>query len=445
MIEAVSVIGLGKLGAPLCAVLAAAGVSVIGVDSQPSVVRTLLDGCSPVSEPDVPDLIAANRERLSATSDIAAAVAATDATLVIVPTPSEESGRFSARAVEDVVRAIGAALRGTGKPHLVVIVSTVSPGTMAESIAPALEAASGRRHGQTIGLCYAPLFVALGDVVAGLRRPDLVLIGESDEAAGAQLEGLWRRIATADPPFFRMNWLNAELAKLAVNAYIALKISFANNLAGIAEAMPGADVDVITRAIGRDRRIGPSFLRGGMPFGGPCLPRDVAALSALCRALGLGHDLMTASEAINGRRLEQLLALIDRQLPQRDATIGVLGLAFKPGTPALDASPAVNLALRLAGAGRRVVAHDPMAGAAARNILPPGIVVEADAGTCLRQSDLVVIATPWDEYRRLDPDLFARDGGGLTVIDCWRLLEGTPAAKTARLVQLGVARWDRPG
>lgn len=438
MIESISVVGLGKLGSPLCAVLANSGANVVGIDRDRTRVLALGEGRAPVAEPGLATMIEANRTRLSATTEIDAGVTTTDATFIIVPTPSDERGFYSDHFVHEVIEEIGRALRDQTRDHLVIVVDTVMPGTMAARLAPALEAASGRSIGPSLGLCYSPLFVALGDVIGGLCRPDLVLIGESDARAGARLEQIWRRVCGERPAVCRMNWLNAELAKLAINSYLAMKVSFANTFAELAEAMPGADIDVVTDAIGRDKRIGSSFLRGGMPYGGPCLPRDTVALAGLCRSLRLGDRLMEATEAINRQRIDRLHALVVEHLPRPGATVGILGLAFKPGVPVIDASPGIGLAGRLAREGRRVVVHDPMAGDAARAALGTTAWIESDAGSCVRQSDVVVIATSWQEYRGLDAANFRRPNSGLPVIDCWRTLEGTPAGAVARLIRLGV-------
>src|SRR5690348_1464448 len=215
----ISVVGLGKLGSPLAAVFAGAGFSVIGTDLNESLVRALADGRAPVDEPQLQELITANGTRLRATSDCTEAVLASDVTFVIVPTPSDENGRFSNEFVLNAMRTIGTALRRKNGYHVVTITSTVMPGSMDGEIRPALEHHSGRTIGDDLGLCYNPEFIALGSVVRDMLRPDMILIGESDEKAGDLLEQIYQKSCENTPAFRRMNFVNAELTKISVNTY----------------------------------------------------------------------------------------------------------------------------------------------------------------------------------------------------------------------------------
>jgi UDPglucose 6-dehydrogenase len=272
----ISVVGLGKLGAPLAAVLADRGHHVIGVDSSPDTVKAINEGRAPVQEPGLDTLVAARRSRLTATTDGAAAAASTEATVIIVPTPSLASGLFSTEYVLDAIGKVGQGLRRTTAYHLVVVTSTVAPGTMDTEIAPALERASGRRLGDSLGLCYNPEFIALGSVIRDMQNPDFVLIGESDRRAGDTLEQIQRSVVGDSTPVRRMNLVNAEVAKIAVNTYVTTKISYANMLSELCEQLPGGDVSVVTDAIGLDRRIGARFFKAALGYGGPCFSRSRA-------------------------------------------------------------------------------------------------------------------------------------------------------------------------
>lgn len=251
-----SVIGLGKLGAPMAACLAAKGFPVIGVDVDARKVDALNRAQAPVFEPGLPELLQVAKTRLKATQDIPTAVLNSEVTFVVVPTPSEPDGSFSLRYVLQACEGIADALRKKSLWHLVVITSTISPGSMDNSIRPLLEEHSGKRSGIDFGLCYNPEFIALGSVIRDFLNPDFVLIGESDERSGQVLEGIYRQVCENNPPVVRMNFINAELTKLAVNTFVTTKISFANMLARICEKLLGADVDVVTKALGLDSRIG---------------------------------------------------------------------------------------------------------------------------------------------------------------------------------------------
>ena len=234
----VAVVGLGKLGAPLAAVLASKGNEVLGVDTNPDVVQLLNEGRAPVEEPGLQTLVTGSRERLSATTELGRAAEA-ELTVLLVPTPSDERGAFSNAFLLEAVERIGGGLATRDAYHVVVVASTVMPGSCEADLRPALERASGRRVGESLGLCYSPEFIALGNVIRDMLEPDMVLIGESDPRAGDALEALYAGVCENDPPFRRMSLVNAELTKIAVNTYVTMKISYANTLADMCERLPG--------------------------------------------------------------------------------------------------------------------------------------------------------------------------------------------------------------
>ena len=184
--------------------------------------------------------------------------------VVIVPTPSGADGTFSTEFVLDACDSIGAGIAEKGSYHLVVLASTVMPGSTEGEIRSRLESVSGKTCGADFGLCYAPSFVALGSVVQDFLNPDYVLIGESDVKSGDLLEDLYKRVCQNDPPVVRMNFVNAELTKLATNTFVSTKITFGNMLAQFCESLPGANVDIVTNALGQDSRIGSTYLNGGL-------------------------------------------------------------------------------------------------------------------------------------------------------------------------------------
>jgi UDPglucose 6-dehydrogenase len=431
----ISVIGLGKLGAPLAAVLASKGFRVIGTDLNREFVDAINNGAAPVDEPRLQELITAHREWLSATLDIPAAVEATDVTFIIVPTPSDASGRFSNAAVFQALESVGAGIRRKDTYHLVVVTSTVMPGSTGGEIRLALERHAGRQVGSTLGLCYSPEFIALGSVVSDMLRPDMVLIGESDTRAGNILAQLYQTTCESRPVVQRMNFVNAELTKLAINTFVTNKISYANMLAEICERLAGADVDVVTRAVGSDSRIGTKYLKGAIGYGGPCFPRDNVALSTLARSLGAQAQLAETTDAINRMQIERVLTAVESRFPG-SGTIGILGLSYKPDTSVISESQAVFLLERLLDLGRHVVAYDPKALPVARQALRRSFDSAPSAAACVRAASLVVVMTPWREFGDLDEGPFIRPEKRLTVIDCWRVL---PAAVSlvADVVYLG--------
>jgi UDPglucose 6-dehydrogenase len=434
----VSVIGLGKLGAPLAAVLASRGFNVIGLDVNKAFVDALNAGKMPIMEPQLNELIAANRERLTATLDANEAIEKSDASFVIVPTPSDSSGFFSNRFVLQAMETLGKAIRKKSGYHMVVITSTVMPGTTQGEIKSALEAASGRKVGPDLGLCYNPEFIALGSVVRDMLFPDSILIGESDTKAGDMLQTIYLQMCEKKPPVQRMNFVNAELTKISVNTYVTTKISYANMLADICDRIPGADVDVVTKALGADTRIGGKYLKGAMGYGGPCFPRDNVAFAALARKIGARADVAEATDRINNYQIDRLAGMVAK-FAKAGSRIAILGLSYKPLTPVVEESHSVKLAAKLADAGYVVVVHDPLAQEAAVTALGDKVVVAPTLEGAVRGCDLLIVATGWPEYKAIDPAWTKRSGERLTVLDLWRTLPAEKFTDTD-LVYLGAGR-----
>jgi UDPglucose 6-dehydrogenase len=430
----ISIIGLGKLGAPMAAVMAHKGNIVVGVDVNPAFVAAIQEGRPPVNEPGLAELIHANRGRLSATMDYTEAIHTTDVTFIIVPTPSDLDGTFSMRYVMSAAEKIGEALRGKSAWHLVVLSSTVMPGSTGGKLLPALETYSGKKCGPDFGLCYNPEFIALGSVVRDMLHPDMILIGESDARSGGILEELYGVVCESGPKIQRMNFVNAELTKLSVNTFVTTKISYANMLAQVCETLPGADADVVTTALGCDSRIGPKYLKGALGYGGPCFPRDNVAFSALARSKGVPALLAEATDAMNRRQVPRLAELILSRLP-KGGTAAVLGLSYKPNTEVIDESQGIGLAQELLRTGARVAVYDPAAMENARRVLKGNVTFAASAAECAGQADVLAITTAWAEFRELRAAHLKREA---VVIDCWRVFDPAHLPETASYVVLGM-------
>lgn len=432
----ISVIGLGKLGAPLAAVLASKGYVVTGVDVDERSVRLINEGKAPVYEPGLEALIQASRERLSATRDYNCAIANTDTTFIIVPTPSDENGAFSLRYVLAAAEGIGRALSHKNAYHLVVLTSTVMPGATGGELLPALEAHSGKRCGEDFGLCYNPEFIALGSVIHDMLNPDFVLIGESDPRAGDMLAGIYQSLCDNNPPIARMNFINAELTKLALNTFVTTKISYANMLAEVCERLPGADVDVVTSALGLDSRIGRKYLKGAIGYGGPCFPRDNLAFIHLARRLGVQALLAEATDRLNRMQVLRLAEIVLSRLPP-GGRVGILGLSYKPNTDIIEESQGVELARYLLDRGIPVVLYDPAAMGNARSVLGQGATFAPSAEECVRQADVVVLTTPWEELKAIVPSQLNYTNGRPVLVDCWRILDRRQYEPMADYVALG--------
>jgi len=433
----VSIFGLGKLGAPIAAAIASRGFRVVGVDPARAVVDIINCGSALGFEPGVAELMSDHAQGISATMDSRAAILSSQASFLIVPTPSDADGWFSTTYVLDGCAAIGAALSEKPDYHIVVITSTVMPGATGGEIRQQLERHSGKQCGLDFGLCYSPEFVALGSVIRDFLEPDFILIGESDPYAGDWLESFYHHVCLNNPAVARMSLVNAELAKISVNTFVTTKITFANMLADICERTPGADVDVVAGALGLDRRIGTHYLKGGAVYGGPCFPRDNVALAAFARSIAADSGLAEATDAFNRRRVSRLAETVIGHLP-RGGTVGILGLAYKTNTDVVEQAQGLLLAQTLTQAGFQVVAYDPAAIANASMTLGNAVEFAKSAQECIASADVVFVAVPWEEFRRLLPSDFHRDGPPVVVIDCWRLFDEHHFGTYAQIIPVGV-------
>ena len=438
MLSSVSVIGLGKLGTPMAVCFAARGFTVHAVDLNPQKVDAISRGVPPVHEPGLAELLADCRERITATKDIESAVIASDVTFIVVATPSEADGGFSLRYAVPSCESIGRALRTKSAYHLVVVTSTVMPGSMGGPIKSALERASGKRCGVDFGLCYNPEFIALGTVIRDFYYPDFLLIGESDTRAGDALSEIYKRTCKNSPALARMNWINAEITKLSVNTYITTKISYANMLARLCEKLPEADVNVVTDALGLDSRIGAKYLKGAVSYGGPCFPRDNRAMAALAARVGASSGLAEATDIFNRAQIKSLAETVKRYRSQ-SSVIGILGLTYKPNTDVVEESFGLLLAQELSSANLPVIVYDPFGDAARVLKNYKNIRVASSAQECIAESQVVVLATPWQEFRDLRPALWARPGYSepRVVIDCCRALGHLDGVDGLHYVKLG--------
>jgi len=416
-----SVIGLGKLGASMAACFAGKGFSVVGVDVDPRAVAAVNAGRAPVGETGLDEAIAANRHRLRATLDHAAAVRESDVSFVIVPTPSDSRGAFSLQYAKFAFEALGRGLAEKDGYHVIVLTSTVLPGSMRYGLLPVLEKASGKRCGPDFGLCYNPEFIALGSVMHDFLNPDFYLLGEFDRRAGDMVAAVHSQSSENKAPIARMSLENAELTKVALNSAVTMKISLANMLCELAERIPGGDIDVVTKAIGSDARIGHKYFTGGLGFGGPCFPRDNVALGFTGRHLGVACDLLAVNDAYNRGKPARLTEQLKQRLPA-GTTVAVLGLAYKPATHVVEESQSLELCKRLSDAGYRVIGYDPLAGDAAKTVLAYHTLVAPTLEECLRNAGAVVVTARDPAFTGLDAKTLLGGRDHMIVVDCWRCL-----------------------
>lgn len=423
-LHSVSVVGLGKLGFGLALAFASRGFRVLGVDVNKKVTDSIRHGISPLVEPETQALLNKVRARFQVTENHADAINLTNVTIVLVATPSDRKGNFSNMYVETALKSLAAVLKKSEKKyHLFIVSSTVMPSSVEARLIPIIENFSGRELNKGFGVSYIPDFVALGSVVSDFLNPDFVLIGESDRRAGNIASAMYKKMVKNGAPIHRMSIINAEIAKVALNCYVTMKISFANLLGNICEEVVGGEADKITGAIGADRRIGARYFRSGLSFGGTCFPRDTKAFIAFARHLGVDTGIVSAVDKFNDLQHKRLLNTVDQALQdRRTKKLSVLGLAFKPNTPVVEASPGIELIRRMLSRRKDAIitAYDPLANDAAQGLFSDRIRYTATLNECLRASPVWVITTPDKAFKKIGHKSILTT---TTIIDCWRILQ----------------------
>lgn len=404
----VAILGCGKLGLPMAALYASCGHHIIAVDSNEALIEQLTTHTFRTDEPEVEPLLKQYAANLSFERLPYEAVLKSDIVFIVVPTPSKADGTFTSEYVVTAARQIGTALHDKQGYTLVVVVSTLMPGQMDADVQPALEQTSGKRAGFGFGLCYSPEFIALGRVIEGLRKPDYVLIGHRQPQEAQLLKRFYETVTPALAHY--MDYINAELAKLATNAYLSLKIAYANVLGQICETLPGANVDVVTQAVGADHRIGGAYLRAGLPAGGVCLPRDLDAMGVLSRP-----SFLTDIPKWNKFYFDEVAREIERRLRRKDHIL-VMGTAYS-ATSSLETQSwgyALEHALKDSGYDVLFCVRDEI------------------AQEQVDEADTVILALPLDSYKSL------RFHVGQMIFDLWRIIDFDTLPHGVGLYSLGV-------
>jgi UDPglucose 6-dehydrogenase len=354
-IEKVALFGLGKLGLPLSLVLAQE-MKVVGIDTDKEKIKKLCVKTSPFYEPHVDEYLNSAFSNISFKTTNEYSINEFDVAIILVNTPSDNEGKFSNNYIYDVIEDLSIKLKdSTKKDFLFILSSTVMPGSH-KKIIDRIEELSGKKLNEGFGFVYIPDLVALGSVIKDFENPDLLILGESHNKYGEIAENIYTKIIKNDAPIKRMSLIEGEITKVSLNAYITMKISFANFIGNISEKY-NCNPNNITTALGLDRRISPHFIKSGLSFGGTCFPRDTWAFIKMSDDLGLDAKHIKATQEINDYQNENLLGKL---LKFKNKKIGVLGLSFKPNTTVTEKSPGLFLKDNLSELGYDVLVYDKL-------------------------------------------------------------------------------------
>jgi UDPglucose 6-dehydrogenase len=412
----ISVIGTGYVGAVTGACLAELGHQVIFVGRDRKKLEEISSGKSPIFEPGLDELLQKNLKRITTTNDISEAVHKTQLTFVCVGTPSEEDGSIDLSQVDTVSRAIGQSLRSDDTYHTIIVKSTVLPGTTETLVIPLIEKESGKKAFVDFGVASNPEFLKEGTAVDDFFHTDRVVIGINDQKTEEILRQLYRPLKV---PIFATTIRTSEMIKYTSNAFLATKISFANEIGNICKQM-GIDSYEVFQGVGLDQRINPHFFRTGIGFGGSCFPKDVRALIAHARTVGIEPRILNAVMGTNEDQPGKMINLLKRHMDIAGKTIGILGLAFKPDSDDVRESRAIPIIVSLRNEGAGIIAYDPVAMDNFRSIFPD--ISYAETAEDVLAADAVLIVTEWKEFEDLEYN-------GRVVIDGRRVEKARTEAK----------------
>lgn len=416
----VSIVGLGFVGLTTAVCLASKGIKVTGIDIDENKLKMVAAGQPPFYEAGLAQRLrrVLKNKKLELSANVKAA-ASSDITIIAVGTPSNKDGSANLSYLASACESVGAAIKDKKRFHIVVIKSTVPPGTTLGVALPALEKISGKRAPKDFGICSNPEFLREGSAVADTLSPDKVVIGTIDDRTKKAMVAFYNRFySPKNVPMVETNPQTAELIKYANNSFLATKISFINTIANVCQRIPGTDVETVAYAIGLDKRIGPLFLKAGLGYGGSCFPKDVTAMISVSEQHGYSPELLKDTHRINQLQPYQAIELLKKALPDlAGKTVAVLGLAFKPDTTDMREAVSIKIIEELNKEGAAVRAYDPMAIDEAKRILDSKATYCKTMEECLAGADACIIATEWRQFTKISPQLLRRYMKSSIIVD----------------------------
>tara|TARA_Y100001936_G_scaffold150930_1_gene147179 strand:+ start:814 stop:2124 length:1311 start_codon:yes stop_codon:yes gene_type:complete len=417
----IAVIGLGFVGLSLTSVLASKKFNVIGIDVDKEKCRKISNGISPFFEPELEKTLKKGlKNKLHIESDISA-VLDCDLIFVTVGTPQNKTGGIELSIIKKAMTSLGKNIRNSKKEHIILIKSTVVPGTIKDVILPILENNSKKKAGKDFGLISNPEFLQESTAIKDTEFPHAVVLGGYKTKFMKKVEKFFTKLHPKTPIIIT-NHQTAEMIKYANNSFLATKISFINQLSNICQKIPGANIDDIAKTIGLDPRIGGLFLNAGPGYGGSCLPKDMKALINFAKITGVKPTLLNAVEDVNVKQLEEIISIAKKKLGGLESKkITILGTSFKPNTDDIRDSIAIELIKKFLKRRVKVTVHDPRAIENTKNMFKNKINYAKSIPDAILGSQCIIIMTQWKQYEKLTNKDFKQMKKKM-IIDCRRML-----------------------
>ena len=398
----IGIIGLGFVGLSFASVLTSKGHSIIGVDTDKEKLEKIKNGIVPFYEPKLQSLL---RKSLNAGLEVSSnilAIKKCNLIFVTVGTPQKRNGEIDLTMIKNVTNKIGKLLSKTQHKPIIIIKSTVIPGTTQNVILPILQRISRKNVGKGFGLLTNPEFLRETMAVNDTLHPHVIVLGGNNDIFLKKVRRFYSNLHHG-VPIVLTNYSTAEIIKYANNSFLATKISFINQIASICEEIPDANIDDVAKTIGLDPRIGNLFLDAGPGYGGSCLPKDVKAIINFSTKAGINPTLLTAVEKTNKQQINSIIKLIKQNIGKiHGRKIAVLGIAFKPETDDIRDSVSVELVNRLIKLGARITIHDPKAIENAKKVFNNKIKYQKSVSTAVKDCKCAIIMTAWKQYEKIN-------------------------------------------
>ncbi len=398
----IAVIGLGFVGLTLSSVLASRGITTIGIDSDIKKCSKIAKGIPTFFEPNLEKTLKkALKEKLIITNKLYS-INNCDFIFITVGTPEKKNGEIDLSFIKAVVSSVGKLISKNKKKPIILIKSTVIPGTMKNVVLPILERNSKKKAGKDFGLISNPEFLQESRAIRDTIKPHVVVLGGYKTKFMRKTEKFFSRF-NPNVPIIITNHQTAEMIKYAHNTFLATKISFINQIANICQGIPDTNIDDVANAMGLDPRIGNLFLNAGPGYGGSCLPKDIKAIINLSSKLGVNHTLLTAVEKINKQQISHIVTLVKQNIGKINGKkLTILGVAFKPGTDDIRDSVGIELAKKLLKLGAKITIHDPKALENARKIFHDNTKYVKSVPSALKDCQCAIIMTQWKDYEKIN-------------------------------------------
>ena len=417
----IGIIGLGFVGLSFGSVLASKGKNVVGIDVDAEKCKKIRNGVSPFFEPDLEKILKIGLKKKLIITDDFSLIKDCDMIFVAVGTPQKSNGAIELSMIKKAVTSIGIILAKTKKNPIVLIKSTVIPGTMQNVILPILEKRSGKKAGKEFGLISNPEFLQESSAIRDTKFPHVIVLGGYQTKFMKKAKSFFSKLHP-NVSIVITNHQTAEMIKYANNSFLATKISFINQLSNICQNTPGANIDDIAKTIGLDPRIGALFLNAGPGYGGSCLPKDMKALINFADTIGINPTLLNAVEKTNQKQIQNIVSLIEKTLGTlASKQITVLGTAFKSNTDDIRDSIAIELIKKLLKKKSRITIYDPKAMKNTKDIFGEKIIYARSVTEALNKSQCVILMTHWKQFEKLNNSSIKHMNKKF-VIDCRRIL-----------------------